>query len=163
MSWSFFGLETVIAEVFSEAKPEKVTGWLNKQSRGQSVFSLTNWKKRHFVLDDAKLKYFEKEEFDIATATTLKGEIALIDMKVHETPDKFCSGKTGKLIALVKEAGIDDLQLLVESDSVEDAVRWTEAIRHHIRYYRDLRARLIEKEAADRAAALVEHIKYFLH
>jgi protein-S-isoprenylcysteine O-methyltransferase Ste14 len=104
--------------------PPVVTGWLRKQGRKGLI---KNWKKRYFVLKYGKLSYFEDEAKQFPLGVGLKGELNLMNTELELQEDH---GK--QQIYIVAFNG--ENSLLIETDTEAETNRWTNALKHHIRF-----------------------------
>jgi len=114
---------------------------------------IKNWKKRFFVLNAGVITYYEKEINEFPFGDSLKGELNLANTEVIEENKKY----NEKQIFIVSFNG--EYNLLMETESADDADDWIIEIRDHIKYANAAAEEPESSEAMKARAAKAQSMK----
>lgn len=109
------------------APPPICTGYLTKLGH-----LIKSWKKRYFILEMGRLKYYEKQSSDSSfLGIKQKGCMVLTNVQLQESEQE--NEKDSDIINQIYLIHIDSgKDLLLAADDYRDAQRWKEALREHI-------------------------------
>lgn len=142
-NFNFFGLFGS-----NNGKPGTAMGWLNKESRGNSMMSavkLKTWNKRFFVLEDGILSYYEGFDEVENKALNFKGRLDLQGSRLVSA-EPYTGGNKGNFIAISDGNG-DTCALLIEADSAEKAEKWQKVIQEHLDFLKTRETRVTSELA----------------
>lgn len=86
---------------------------------------LRTWRRRYFVMDMGMIQYFDKKGASANQGDGYKGRLYLAGCEVRWTPN------TDRLYITASEGARD---LLLQTESIDDAEEWEAAILRHIDY-----------------------------
>ncbi len=105
--------------------PPMKRGWMRKLSRSGLM---KNWQTRYFVLYNGKISYYQDQTDRFPYGDNLKGEMDLYEATVNRDLKKY----SDRQIYIMGAKGQKDM--LVETESVEVAADWADALAKHTQY-----------------------------